>query len=123
MWPFKKKTKAKTQMMPLGQISYSQLDITERFGDDERLKPDDWIPTSPLNKMALNGPASGLPPADATDDEVYAVAARMSQLRESIPIPNDGVYCAICHVANVQLAKLHTPCPKCGRPLLKFGWD
>jgi hypothetical protein len=73
--------------------------------------------------MTPNGEANGLPPADATDEEVYAVAARMSQIRESIPIANDGVYCPICHIANVQLAKLPTPCPKCGRPLLKFGWD
>jgi len=123
MWPFKKKSTPKTQMMPPGQISYSQLDITESLGDIERLKPEEWIPTSPLNKLSANGQASGLPPADASAGEIYAVAQRMSQIRESIPIPNDGVYCPICHIANVQLAKLHTPCPKCGRPLLKFGWD
>jgi hypothetical protein len=104
MWPFKKKSKAETQMMPPGQISYSQLDITESFGDNERLTPDDWISTVPLNTMTPNGQASGLPPADAADEEVYAVAARMSQIRESIPIANDGVYCPICHIANVQLA-------------------
>src|SRR4051812_17043260 len=106
MWPFKKKTNPETQLMPPGQISYSQLDITESFGDYARLKPEDWIATLPLNKMTPNAQASGLPPADATDEQVYAVAARMSQIRESIPIPNDGVYCPICHIANVQLAKL-----------------
>ena len=51
------------------------------------------------------------------------VASKLSQVRESIPIPNDGVYCPICHIANIELAKLRTPCPKCGRALLKFGWD
>lgn len=112
-----------TQKIPPGEISYSQLDITETFGDNERLTPEDWIPTSPLNKMTSNGQASRLPADDATDEEVHAVAERMSQIRESIPIPNDGVYCPICHIANVQLTKLRTPCPKCGRPLLKFGWD
>jgi hypothetical protein len=123
MWPFKKKSKPKTQMIPPGEICYSQLDITERFGDNERLRPDDWISTSPLNKMTPGGQVSGLPPIEATNEEVYAVAEGMSQIRESIPIPNDGVYCPICHIANVQIAKLRTPCPKCGRPLLKFGWD
>ncbi len=118
-----KKIGAETQMMGPGQISYSQLDITERFGDNERLKPDDWISTQPLSKTTPNSQASGLPPADATNDEVYAIASKMSQIRESIAIPSDGVYCPICHIANVQLAKLHSPCPKCGRPLLKFGWD
>ena len=113
--------KATTQMMPPGDISYSQLDITERFDDHLHLKPEDWISTVPLNKSAPSG--KGLPPVDASADEVYKAAARLSQLRESISIPSDGVYCPVCHIANTQLAKLRTPCPKCGRPLLKFGWD
>src|SRR5947207_11258864 len=112
MWPFNEKTKPETQMMPPGQISYRQLDITETVGDNERLKPEEWISTVPLNKTTPNGQASGLPPVDASDEEVYAAAARMSQIRESISIPNDGVYCPICHIANIQLAKLRTPCPK-----------
>ncbi|MBZ0113285.1 MAG: hypothetical protein K8J08_12545 [Thermoanaerobaculia bacterium] len=122
MWPFNK-SKATTRTIPSGENSYSQLDITESFGDNEGLTPDDWVSTSPLNEMTANALVSGLPPADATDEQVYAVAERMSQLRESIPIPNDGVYCPVCHIANVQLARLRTPCPKCGKPLLKFGWD
>jgi hypothetical protein len=120
---FKKKPGPAPQKMPPGEISYTQLDITERFGDNERLKPEEWISTVPLNKMTTKGQTSGLPPVDANDEEVYAVAMRMSQIRESIPIPSDGVYCPICHIANIQLAKLHTACPKCGRALLKFGWD
>ena len=112
---------AKPQTLPPGEISYSQLDITERFDDHLHLKADDWIQTVPLNKSAPNG--KGLPPIDAGPDEVYKAAERLSKFRESISIPNDGVYCPVCHIANTQLAKLRTPCPKCGRPLLKFGWD
>lgn len=114
-------TKAMTQTMPPGEISYSQVDITERFDDHLHLNPEDWISTVPLNKSVANG--KGLPPVDASADEVYKAAAKLSQLRESISIPSDGVYCPVCHVANTQLTKLHTPCPKCGRALLKFGWD
>ena len=117
----KSKSKATTQMMPPGEISYSQLDITERFDDHLHLKAEDWISTVPLNKSLPNG--QGLPPADASADEVYRAAEKLSQFRESISIPSDGVYCPVCHFANIQLGKLRTPCPKCGRPLLKFGWD
>jgi hypothetical protein len=112
---------ATVQTMPPGEISYSQLDITERFDDHLHLKPEDWIATVPLNKSVPRG--KGLPPVDATADGIYRAAARLSQIRESIAVPNDGVYCPVCHVANIQLAKLRTPCPKCGRPLLRFGWD
>jgi len=115
--------KGTSQAMPPDQISFSQLDITERFGDNARLKPEDWISTVPLNKSTPKGKAMGLPPVDASDKEVYEVASKLSRLRESISIPNDGVYCPICHIANIELAKLGTPCPKCGRALLKFGWD
>src|SRR5262249_34254239 len=105
------------------QFSYSQVDITEGFGDAERLGPDDWISTSPLNS-GMEDPASmGLPPLGADSSEVYRVASKLSALRESIPIPGDGVYCPICHIANIDLGKLRTPCPQCGRELLKFGWD
>jgi len=113
--------KATTQTMLPAQISYSQLDITERFDDHLHLKPEDWISTVPLNKSVRNG--KGLPPIDASADEVYKAAERLSQFRESISISSDGVYCPVCHIANTQLAKLRTPCPKCGRALLKFGWD
>lgn len=118
-----KKTESKTvaQTMPPGEILFSQLDITERFGDDQQLKPDDWIPTVPLNKSLPD--RKDLPPPTASAEEIYQAAVKMSQMRESIPIPSDGVYCPVCHIANTQLAKLRTPCPRCGRPLLKFGWD
>ena len=112
-----------TQSPFTGKIMYSQVDITERFGDNERLKPDDWIETVALNKRTPNPTETGLPAVNATDEEVYEIASKMSRLRESISIPNDGVYCPICHIANIQLVRLRTPCPKCGRALLKFGWD
>jgi hypothetical protein len=104
-------------------ISFSQVDITERFDDDQRLGSDEWISTTPLNATISNPEAMGLPSRGADADEVYRVASRLSALRESIPVPNDGVYCPVCHIANVDLGKLRTPCPQCGRALLKFGWD
>jgi hypothetical protein len=104
-------------------ILYSQLDITEGFGDDQHLGPDQWIATTPLNATTGDPVSMGLPPVGATEEEVYRVADWLSGLRESIPIPNDGVYCPVCHIANVDLRRLRTPCPECGRPLLKFGWD
>ena len=122
MWPFKKK-KPEVQMVPPQQLSFSQIDITERFGDHLSLGPEDWIEITPLNASIPDPQAQGLPPRGAGDDETYVAAERLSKLRESIPIPHDGVYCPVCHIANVTLARLRTPCPKCSRPLLKFGWD
>jgi hypothetical protein len=121
MWPFKKKPKP--EMVPVNQISFSQLDITERFGDHLALSADDWIGTVPINARDPNPAEMGLPPIGASDAEVYRVAEQMSRLREMLPTPNDGVYCPICHIANIALTRLGTPCPKCSRALLKFGWD
>jgi hypothetical protein len=117
------KRKQTPQKMYPETISYSQIDITERFGDNERLKPDDWIETVAINKSARDPEKIGLPPLAASPDRVYEIATRLSKLREQIPVPNDGVYCPICHIANIDIKKLNTPCPKCGRKLLKFGWD
>src|SRR6266508_3682828 len=91
---------ATPQTMPPGELSYSQLDITERFDDHLRLEPDDWIQTVPLNKSVPDG--KGLPPVGASADEIYKAAEKLSQLRETISIPNDGVYCPACHTANTQ---------------------
>ena len=118
MWPFSRKRKA-----PMEAISYSQVDITESFGDDKRLGPDEWIATVPLNATTKNPESMGLPRAFAGADEVYRVASKLSNLRESVPIPGDGVYCPVCHIATVGLGRLRTPCPQCGRGLLKFGWS
>ena len=123
MWPFKKKAEPATQVAPIKQILYSQVDITENFGDNEKFKPDDWIQTIPLNISTKDGKSRGLPAINASMDEVYSIAVKMSEMRASISIPNDGVYCPICHIANIQLSKLHAPRPTCNRPLLKFGWD
>ena len=122
MWPFTEKNEAPPSSPP-EQFSYSQVDITERFGDNLSLTADDWISTSPLNSTVPNAQSMSLPPVGASDDEVYRIADRLSWLRELVPIPDDGVYCPVCHIANVTLARLRTPCPKCGRELLKFGWD
>ncbi len=37
----------KSQKLDPETISFSQVDITERFGDNERLKPEDWIEVGP----------------------------------------------------------------------------
>ncbi len=112
-------------------LLYSQADITESFGDDERLGPDDWIATvasnafgtNPENAALKNPESVGLPPPNAGPNEVHRVASKLSEMRESGSIPNDGVYCPVCHIANIDLGKLRTPCPQCGRQLLQFGWD
>ena len=122
MWPFKKKPKPPASMPP-GEIRFTQLDITETFGDNLRLTEDDWVETSPLNERVPDPASKGLPPRGADDATTYAIAERMSRIRESIPIPGDGVYCPTCHIANASLARLRTACPKCGKLLLKFGWD
>jgi hypothetical protein len=112
----------KIETMDPNAIGFSQLDITERFDDDQTLGMDDWIATTPLNSRIPDPVSSGLPSLDADHEVVYRTALAMSELRESIPITGDGVYCPICHIANIDIAKLRTPCPKCGRGLLKFGW-
>ncbi len=104
-------------------MMYSQVDITEAFGDDQRLGPEDWITTVPLNATTADPESMGLSPVGTDADEIHRVASRLSELRESIPIPSDGVYCPVCHIANVNHGRLRTPCPQWGRPLLTFGWD
>jgi hypothetical protein len=112
----------KVKMMAPEAMSFSQLDITDRFDDNQNLGADEWITTRPLNATIDNPEASGLPRRDADSEEVYRVASTLSEMRESIPVEGDGVYCPICHVANIDIGKLRTPCPQCGRGLLKFGW-
>jgi hypothetical protein len=104
-------------------MSFSQVDSTEGLEDDQNLGADDWISTVPLNRSIKNPESMGLPAIGATVDEVYGVASQLSTFRESTSIPRDGVYCPICHVANNDIGKLRTPCPRCGRALLQFGWD
>ena len=118
MWPFKRKT---TDDAP--SFMFSQVDTTSRFGDNQHLSEDEWISTEPLNRGIADPESMGLPPLHASDDEVWRVASSLSEVRESVSIPDDGVYCPICHIATIGLTKLRQPCPKCERPLLKFGWD
>ena len=122
MWPFKKKNRP-ADLAPAKAIGFSQVDTTERFGDDLSLHVDDWIDTVALNTLVPDGESLGLPAIDANEEDVYSIASQLSSIRESIEIPNDGVYCPTCHIANVNLSLLRTPCPNCGKELLKFGWD
>ncbi len=126
MWLSKKKSKQKAAKFPTApaeEFQFSQLDITERFDDNVSFSAEQWITTIPLNENHPNPESQGLPKATATVDETYLIASKLSRIRESIHLPNDGVYCPVCHIANVDLMKLRTPCPKCGRELLQFGWD
>jgi hypothetical protein len=122
-WLGLRRKQPSVQMVDPRKLSYSQLDITESFGDNERLGPDDWVSTIALNTKVPDPVDAGLPSPSATEDEVYMAGAQMSALREQIPGLSDGVYCPICHIANTQISRLKAPCPKCNRPLLKFGWD
>jgi hypothetical protein len=123
MWPFRRKKTSPAPLVEPQKIGYTQADITERFGDNLSLGPDEWIETVPLNRQTEDPGAVGLAPASATDDEAYEAASKLSAIRERFNLPDDGVYCPVCHIANVTLGLLRKPCPKCGRPLLKFGWD
>src|SRR5215831_2621451 len=109
MWPFARRG-SKTQSGPESQILFSQVDTTKNFGDNRSLTPGDWIKTTPLNSMIEDGQSMGLPAVGASEDEVYGIAARLSLVRESVSIPSDGVYCPVCHIANVELGKLRAPC-------------
>src|SRR5947208_2182082 len=71
MWPVKKKTVTTPKTASAEAMSYSQLDITENFDDNLGLTPDEWIPTLPLNKTTRSGWAMGLPPARASEEEIY----------------------------------------------------
>lgn len=117
------KRKKTTETIDPQKLSYSQLDITENFGDNLRLRPDEWIATFPIKTNNPNPESIGLPPIGADEDTVYAIGSKMSDLRGQITGLNDGVYCPICHIANIDIQKLRAPCPKCGRKLLQFGWD
>ena len=106
MWPFKKKATSPEQSITPEAISFSQVDMTDRFGDNLALQPNDWIETAPLNARIKNPKSMGLPPSGATEEDAYRVADRPSRLRESMHIANDGGYCPICHITNTQLSLL-----------------
>lgn len=120
-WKFA--TKSKTAKVDPNELRYSQLDITEYFGDQSRFTKEEWIATVALNSKMRDPVARGLPPHSATSTEIYTAAAQLSVIRSRFAGLGDGVYCPVCHIANVDYEKLNTPCPKCGRKLLSFGWD
>lgn len=103
-------------------IHYSQLDITETFDDPLRISSDEWVETIPLNSMVDLPESQGLPSKSAMPEEVYQIAQKLSAIRETFNVDTDGVYCPVCHIANSDLGRLKTPCPKCNRELLKFDW-
>jgi hypothetical protein len=109
----------KTEYLSPKELNFTQLDFTERFDDHLTLTKEEWIPTTPMNSFVPD--SGGLPSPDAPVGEVYAIAQRLSEIRERFQM-DDGVYCPICHIANIDFQKLRTPCPKCGRELLAFGW-
>ena len=82
----------KVEKIATQAISFSQVDITERFDDNRSLGKEEWIATTPLNATIENPESAGLPSSGADSEEVYRVASKLSALRESIPLPDDGVY-------------------------------
>jgi hypothetical protein len=109
------------------ELSFTQADVVKGSVDNLSLGPNNWIETTPINaSVPEERRPRGLPPLDATDDQIYQIANAGSRLRESIRLSGqpsrDGVYCPICHVANTQVSLLRKPCPRCGRELLLFDW-
>ncbi len=121
-WPFKKK-KERVEKIDPASLNYTQLDITENFGDNISLSIDEWIQTVPINHRLGHDNGGNLPALTASDHEIYRVALSLSELREQFHVPDDGVYCPVCHIANVDKNKLGKNCPTCERPLLAFGWS
>lgn len=118
MWPFSRKTKN-------SEIRCSQADVAANFDDILTAEPTDWIKTVPINLFAKYLSPAGLPKQGASEEEIYSIAANLSSMRDGFAklpgrIDADGVYCPVCHIANTQLDKLRTPCPSCGRALLRF---
>ena len=120
MWPFKKKPKI--EYLHREELNFTQVDITERFGDNLSLSIEEWIETFPINKLGENINPGNLPRPNASDEEIYQIASKLSEITESFNRVKDGVYCPICHIANINRDNLRTPCPRCGRPLLSFDW-
>jgi hypothetical protein len=121
MWPFKKQEKV--EYLDPRELNFTQVDLTERFGDNLSLSKEDWIETFPINGMGPGVNLSGLPTVDAGDDDIHRIASKLSEIREGFQLQTDGVYCPVCHIANIDYDNLRTPCPKCSRPLLAFDWN
>lgn len=111
---------------PKRRVVFGQIDVLDEPVNRFKLGPDEWIPTVPLrDRVAPESDVGKLPPASATDDEIYAIAARSSALKLELKIKvrNDGVYCPTCHHANKDYRRRGSPCPRCQRPLLVFNFD
>ncbi len=121
MWPFKKKSEF--ELSANSVVSYTQTDYMPLLSGSDGLSPDQWVSVHPCNEDDALPESKGLPSLTASDGEVYGVASKLSQIRSSFGVPIDGVYCPVCHIANIQKEKLGEPCPQCGRGLLCFGWD
>jgi hypothetical protein len=119
-WPFKKK--AKIEQVDPSTLNYTQVDITEYFDQNLSLSKDEWVPTIPINVMLGHDNHGNLPAMNAGDHEIYRIAMSLSEIREEFQVADDGVYCPVCHLANIDIGNLGKECPKCARPLLAFGW-
>ncbi len=120
-WPFNKKESI--EQVDSATLNFTQVDITENFDDNLSFTDDDWIKTMPLNDCLGHDNQGNLPALGASDHEIYRIALSLSKIREEFQVPGDGVYCPICHIANVEIIRLGKDCPKCGRALLAFGWS
>lgn len=120
-WPFKKKEKI--EYLDPSTLNYTQVDITEYFGQNLSLSPEEWVPTIPMNERLGHDNNGNLPALGSSDHEIYRIASDLSEIREQFHVADDGVYCPVCHIANVDIAQLGKECPKCSRPLLAFGWS
>lgn len=119
-WPFKKK--AKVEYVDPDTLNYTQLDISEHFDEHLALSTDEWVTTIPINRWIGHDNNGNLPDLNANDHEIYRIAASLSEIRQDFHPLGDGVYCPVCHIANIDFEKLGKECPKCFRPLLAFGW-
>ena len=120
-WPFGKKKEV--EHLDPSTLNFTQVDFTEYFDQNLSLSPEEWMPTMPMNKMVGHDNGGNLPAIDASDHEIYRIALSLSEIREQFQVPDDGVYCPICHIANIDISNLGKECPKCERPLLAFGWS
>ena len=84
--PFKRKQPATPEVPLPAKLSYSQVDVTERFGDNIGLQPDTWVATVPLNSHSSAPEEMGLPPRGASEDDVFGIASALSRVRESSAI-------------------------------------
>ena len=113
----------KVDLVPTEEFLFTVVDIVETVSEGSGFGKDDWVATTPIIKVLGVDHKKGLPSSDVPDGEIYAIAVGLSEIREEFQIATDGVYCPICHIANIDRQRLRTPCPKCGRELLLFDWN